>query len=126
MCIRDRDDKYDFYSLQLPISSEDQDVLSKHNITNLEQELVSYSHTGALIQQMDLVISVCTSVVHLSGALNVPSIVLLSPHADWRWLTDEEQSTWYPNTRILRQKKSGDWAEIVKRAGTQIDTLLKA
>jgi len=118
------DDRYDFYSLQLPISTEDQEVIGKHKITNLEQELVSYSHTGALIQQMDLVISVCTSVVHLSGALNIPSIVLLSPHADWRWLMDEEQSTWYPNTKILRQKKSGDWAEIVGRAGKEIDKIL--
>ena len=119
------DEQYDFYSLQLPISTEHQEVLGKHNITNLEQELVSYSHTGALIQQMDLVISVCTSVVHLSGALNIPSIVLLSPHADWRWLVDEKQSTWYPNTKILRQKKSGDWAEIVKRAGKEIAKTLK-
>ena len=119
------DEQYDFYSLQLPISTEHQEVLGKHNITNLEQELVSYSHTGALIQQMDLVISVCTSVVHLSGALNIPSIVLLSPHADWRWLVDEKQSTWYPNTKILRQKKSGDWAEIVKQAGKEIAKTLK-
>ena len=119
------DEQYDFYSLQLPISTEHQEVLGKHNITNLEQELVSYSHTGALIQQMDLVISVCTSVVHLSGALNIPSIVLLSPHADWRWLVDEKQSTWYPNTKILRQKTSGDWAEIVKRAGKEIAKTLK-
>ena len=119
------DEQYDFYSLQLPISTEHQEVLGKHNITNLEQELVSYSHTGALIQQMDLVISVCTSVVHLSGALNIPSIVVLSPHADWRWLVDEKQSTWYPNTKILRQKKSGDWAEIVKRAGKEIAKTLK-
>ena len=117
-------EQYDFYSLQLPISTEHQEILGKHNITNLEQELVSYSHTGALIQQMDLVISVCTSVVHLSGALNIPSIVLLSPHTDWRWLVDEKQSTWYPNTKILRQKKSGDWAEIVKRAGKEIEKVL--
>lgn len=107
----------DFFSLQLPLATEHKQLLSERGVHDLEQELVSYSHTGALIEQMDLVVSVCTSVVHLSGALNVPSIVLLSPHADWRWLDDQEQSTWYPNTTILRQKKSADWAELIERCG---------
>ena len=120
MMILANDDRFDFYSLQLPVSGDDKQLLEKHGVINLEQELVSYSHTGALIQQMDLVVSVCTSVVHLSGALNVPSIVLLSPHADWRWLMDEETSTWYPNTQILRQQESGDWKSLVNRAGERL------
>lgn len=109
-------DQFDFYSLQLPVSSDDKQLLQKHNVTDLEQELISYSHTGALAQQMDMVVSVCTSVVHLTGALNIPSLVLLSPHADWRWLTEEQQSTWYPDTSILRQTKSGDWASLISTA----------
>jgi len=64
---------------------------------------------------------VCTSVVHLSGALDIPSIVLLSPHADWRWFMNEERSTWYPNTQILRQKNSGDWAELIDRASLELN-----
>lgn len=107
-------DNYDFYSLQLPLASEDKQKLIDKGVTDLEQDLVSYVHTGALAQQMDMVVSVCTSVVHLTGALNIPSIVLLSPHADWRWLTDEEQSTWYPSTIVLRQRKSGDWAGLME------------
>lgn len=118
--------EFDFYSLQLPVSTEDKQVLLDHDVTDLEQELVSYSHTGALTQQMDLVISVCTSVVHLTGALNIPSIVLLSPHADWRWLTDEAQSTWYPNTTILRQENSGDWSELIERCGELLQQRLES
>jgi len=110
----------DFYSFQLPISVEDKKILLDNQVVDLEQELVSYSHTGALAQQMDIVVSVCTSVAHLSGALNIPTIVLLSPHADWRWLTDENQSTWYPNTTLLRQKVSGDWESIIQNAKTMI------
>jgi len=113
-------DEVDFYSLQMPLNQKHKAILEQHNVVDLEQELVSYCHTGALIQQMDLVISVCTSVVHLSGALNVPSIVLLSPHADWRWLENEETSTWYPNTTILRQKKSGDWSTLLKYVESEI------
>ena len=117
-------DNYDFYSLQLPLITEHKKILSDNKVTDLEQELISYSHTGALILQMDMVISVCTSVVHLSGALNIPSIVLLSPHADWRWLIDESQSSWYPNTSILRQEKSADWTSLIKRARNMLDEKL--
>ena len=117
------DTNYDFYSLQLPLSLEDKKKLENKNVTDLEQELVSYVHTGALVEQMDMVISVCTSVVHLSGALNIPTIVLLSPYADWRWLTDETQSTWYPNTTILRQQKSGEWAPLIQTANKYLDKL---
>ena len=115
--------KFDFYSFQLPISEDHKKILANHNITNLDTELVSYSHTGALIQQMDIVVSVCTSVVHLSGALNIPSIVLLSPHADWRWLTNEETSTWYPNTQILRQQQSGDWNSLIKQCLRELEKI---
>lgn len=117
-------DKFDFYSLQMPLSSEHKQTLIDNSVTDLEQELISYAHTGALLQQMDMVISVCTSVVHLSGALNIPSMVLLSPHADWRWLSDEEQSTWYPSISILRQKKSGDWKSLILNASELLNQRL--
>lgn len=120
MAITDND-RYDFYSLQLPLVSEHKKILIDNKVNDLEQELVSYAHTGALAQQMDMVISVCTSVVHLSGALDIPSLVLLSPHADWRWLIDETQSTWYPNTVILRQEKSGDWTSLIQAASSHLN-----
>lgn len=116
-----QDDRFDFYSLQVPLTTEHKQVLLDHQVFDVEQELVSYAHTGALVQQMDMVISVCTSVVHLSGALNIPSLVLLSPHADWRWLADETQSTWYPNTTVMRQETSGDWAELIQRASEHLN-----
>jgi ADP-heptose:LPS heptosyltransferase len=116
-----KSEQFDFYSLQLPLATDHKQTLLDYKVTDLEQELVSYAHSGALVQQMDMVVSVCTSVVHLSGALNIPSLVLLSPHADWRWLTNEKQSTWYPNTAILRQETSGDWASLIDRASTYLD-----
>ena len=115
---------FDFYSLQLPVSSDDKTLLEKAGVHNLEQELVSYSHSGAIIQQLDLVVTVCTSVAHLAGALGVPTLVLLSPHADWRWLEDTDTSTWYPGTRLMHQKTSGDWAELIGRANTNLPGLL--
>lgn len=114
-------DKFDFYSFQLPVSSEHKQLLAEHNVTDLEEDSISLAHTGAFVEQMDMMISVCTSIVHLSGAMNIPSLVLLSSHADWRWLEDETQSTWYPNTAVLRQESSGDWASLIEKAGTYLN-----
>lgn len=115
-------DQYDFYSFQLPVSAADKQILNDHNVTDLEEDSVSYAHTGRFVEQMDMMISVCTSIIHLSGGLNVPSIVLLSPFADWRWLDDTKQSTWYPNTTILRQEKAGDWKGLIETARQTLDS----
>lgn len=115
---------YDFYSFQTPLTSEHRKLLADNSVNDLEQELVSYSHTGALLQQMDLVISVCTSVVHLAGALNIPTVALLSTRSDWRWSLNEENSSWYPNTSILRQKTANDWAEVIPRLAIEIERRL--
>ena len=69
---------------------------------------------------MDMVVSVCTSVIHMAGALDIPSMVLLSPHADWRWLEEVGPSTWYPKTTIYRQNKSGDWNELITRVSSDL------
>jgi len=118
-------DEFDFYSLQMPLQENEKDILSKNGVTDLEPELVSYCHTGALIEQMDMVISVCTSVIHLSGALNKPSLVLLYQGADWRWFEDETTSTWYPNTQIIRQDESDSWATVIENAKSKLEVLKK-
>ncbi len=71
--------------------------------------------TAAVMTNLDLVISVCTSMAHLAGALGTPVWVLLSEPADWRWLTEREDSPWYPTARLFRQKRRGDWDEVIGR-----------
>ncbi len=112
----------DFYSLQIPVSKEEKQALLDHGVTDLEPELLSYAHTGALVRQMDLVISVCTSVAHLAAALDIPTWVLLSPHADWRWLEKRENSPWYPRVRLFRQKQPGNWQQLIQRVDISAET----
>lgn len=78
-------------------------------------DLHDFDDTAALMMNLDLVISVDTSVAHLAGALG-KSIWLLNRHAsEWRWLPGREDSPWYPSMRIFNQRTAGDWDEVVKR-----------
>lgn len=81
----------------------------------------SYADTAALISTLDLVISVDTSVVHLAGALGVPTWLLLSVDPDWRWGLKGESTVWYDNTRIFRKSTVIDWQPVVDRVGEELE-----
>jgi tetratricopeptide (TPR) repeat protein len=76
---------------------------------DLGPELGDFADTAAVIANLDLVISVDTSVVHLAGAMGRPVWTLLAYNPDWRWMLDRDDSPWYPTMRLFRQKKPGDW-----------------
>jgi len=72
-----------------------------------------FDGTAALVAELDLVVSVDTSIAHLAGALARPAFVLLPYHADWRWRLARHDSDWYPTLRLFRQPAPGDWASAV-------------
>jgi tetratricopeptide (TPR) repeat protein len=76
---------------------------------NLGPQLSDFADTAAIISNLDLIISVDTSVAHLAGALGKETWILLPFSPDWRWLTQREDSPWYPTMRLFRQPASGDW-----------------
>ena len=69
---------------------------------------------------MDLVISVDTSVAHLSGALGKKTWVMLTVAADWRWLIDRADSPWYPTMRLFRQGTRGDWEAVFEQVAREL------
>jgi tetratricopeptide (TPR) repeat protein len=81
---------------------------------DLSPELHDFASTAAVISQLDLVISVDTSVAHLAGALGKPVWVLLPFAPDWRWLLDRSDSPWYPTMTLLRQRQPGDWQPVLE------------
>ncbi len=70
--------------------------------------------TAALIEQLDLVISVDTSVVHLAGALGKPVWLMSRFEGEWRWVNGRTDSPWYPSMRVFRQTKAGDWGDVLE------------
>ena len=72
----------------------------------------SLDDLAATLMNLDLVVTVCTSVAHLAGALGVPAWVALSFSSDWRWLLDRSDSPWYSTLRLFRQPGPGDWQAV--------------
>jgi ADP-heptose:LPS heptosyltransferase len=84
-------------------------------MTDLSARLHNFADTAALVQNLDLVITVDTSVAHLAGALGRPVWTLLAARPEWRWMIDREDSPWYPTMRLFRQSKIGDWKGVMER-----------
>jgi len=82
-------------------------------IIDLSDELHDFADTAALMENMDLVISVCTSTAHLSGGLGKPTWILLPHDACWRWMLDRQDSPWYPTVTLYRQSTPGEWGDVI-------------
>ncbi|NIE65678.1 tetratricopeptide repeat protein [Burkholderia sp. Ax-1719] len=89
------------------------DVAGRWPLHAVGDELHDFAGTAALIENLDLVITVDTSVAHLVGALGKPVWVLLAAQPDWRWGAGREDSVWYPSARVFRQTTLGDWSGVV-------------
>jgi hypothetical protein len=113
------------YGLQKGEAAAQVEGLSKEIVvTNLGEEFEDFTDTAGAIENMDLVISVDTSVAHLVGAMGKPVWVLLPFAPDWRWLLDREDSPWYPTMRLFRQRKQGDWDDVFRRVAEELCSLV--
>jgi len=114
--IRIADGPFEFICLQQEIRAADQPALARRpDIRAFEASLSDLPNTAALIQHVDLVISVDTALAHLAGALGRPVWILLPHNPDWRWLRHREDSPWYPTARLFRQPRCGDWQTVIDR-----------
>ncbi|SDP46570.1 glycosyltransferase family 9 protein [Afipia sp. GAS231] len=105
-----------FVSLQKNVRESDLAILrQRSDILDAAPELDSFADTATLIQRLDLVISVDTSVAHLAGALGKPVWILLPYVPDYRWLLDRDDSPWYPTARLFRQTATRNYADVLDR-----------
>ena len=104
-------------SLQKESRQDDAALLSglPHQVAFFGDELKDFSDTAAIIDRLDLVITVDTAVAHLAGAMGKPVWILLPYVPDWRWLLDRDDSPWYPTARLFRQDETRAWDNVIAR-----------
>ncbi|MGH7178246.1 MAG: tetratricopeptide repeat protein [Tepidisphaeraceae bacterium] len=113
-----------FYSLQKgQACAQLRDEPTPFRVVDLDAELRSFLDTAAVIENLDLVISVDTSVAHLAGAMGHPVWVMLPHMPDWRWLLERRDSPWYPTMRLFRQRAPNDWSAVVSDIASALKAL---
>ena len=116
-----------FVALQKEVRALDQPFLeARPDIEHYGSELVDFGDTAALISQLDLVISVCTSVAHLAAAMGKPVWVIVPFNPDWRWFLDRADSPWYDSVRVFRQTRWRDWSEVLAKVRQEVEKLVSA
>ncbi|HJO74212.1 MAG TPA: tetratricopeptide repeat protein [Rhodospirillales bacterium] len=118
-----------FYSLQIGPSVGDIAAQGcEAFVTELGSKMNDFADTAAVVQQLDLVITVDTAVAHLAGALGKPVWVAAPYPGDWRWMLEREDSPWYPTLRLFRQPAPGDWKTVfenLRRSLTELAATTK-
>ncbi|WP_207004589.1 tetratricopeptide repeat protein [Trinickia mobilis] len=106
---------------QPEIREADRAALERHpRIVSFGAQLADFADTAALLEQLDLVISVDTSIAHLAGALARPAWILLPHYPDWRWMHDRADTPWYPTARLFRQAVAHDWPGVIEQVCGQL------
>lgn len=108
--------EYEFISLSYEVDDEILNTLAKNNVRSFHTDINGFQETAGLISQLDLVISIDTVIPHLSGALGVPTWVMLTDYGcDWRWFLDRTDSPFYDCVRLFRQNGDGKWDSVLSK-----------
>jgi hypothetical protein len=112
-----------FVNLQYTDASDElRAVASRHSVRvhHWQEAIDDYDQTAALVCALDGVLTVCTAIVHLSGALGRPALVMVPFGADWRYGGTGDRMHWYPSVRLLRQARVGEWGDVLKEVSARI------
>ena len=107
--------KCQFISLQNDNAEEQTKLANSLNVLPTRLHINNFADTAAIIEQLDLVITIDSAVAHLAAAMGKPTWVLLWFSADWRYLEKADSCYWYQNMRLFRQQKAGDWNPVIEQ-----------
>ena len=116
--------QHNLFLIQKELRDADQVTLKTLNTIHPLGNLINnFEDTAAIAENMDLIISIDTSLVHLAGALGKKVLVLLSWCPDWRWLSQGETNPWYPTATVIRQPTAGDWDSVMVGVATVLSII---
>ncbi|WP_206955792.1 tetratricopeptide repeat protein [Trinickia acidisoli] len=114
----------DWLVLQPNLSDDDKRALDTHarttSIHRFDERIGNFADTAAIVDRLDAVVSIDTSVAHLAGAFGKPLWLMLPFAADWRWFTNTDRSPWYPSARLVRQPSPGQWGPVVEEVARML------
>ena len=111
-----RNPTYEWINLQVDATTEEDQALADAGVTRYPGSVQSFADTAALINCVDVVISVDTAITHLAAAMGRPTWLMLQWFAtDWRWMLDRDSNPWYPTVRIFSQPSMSDWATVTRK-----------
>ena len=109
-----------YFSLQKALTEAERRAFESNPDLSIAAAELSFADAAAVCECLDLVISVDTSIAHLSAALGRPTWILLPFSPDCRWLLGRDDSPWYPSVKLYRQARSGDWCDVLARVGADL------
>ena len=113
--------QYHLFCLQKEFREGDKVLIdARQDIVNFSEELIDFMDTAGLIAQLDLVITIDSSVAHLAASMGKPTWILLPFSPDFRWLLDRNDSPWYSSVKLYRQTILGDWDEVFARVKSDL------
>lgn len=118
---------FEWISLQKNGAEEQIAALPAHvRVVDGASQEKNLAETAALIATLDMVVTTDTCIAHLAGAMAKPVWILLPYMSDWRWMQKIETTPWYPTARLVRQRREGDWGEVLERVAAAIKAGIKA
>lgn len=113
-----------FFGLQKDVAPDDAARLARMAaFTDFSAQIADFGDSAAIIQELDIVVTVDTATAHLAGALGAKTWILLPFSPDWRWMIEREDSPWYPTARLFRQKQPGHWPAVIDRVAVELRAL---
>lgn len=109
---------YSFYSFQIDLETE-----QSKNFYSLKKYISDYEDTAFLLKQMDCLITIDSSIVHMAGALGVKTFLLLPKIAEWRWFDDTQTTPWYDSVKIIRQEENDQWDSVIDSVVEELNKL---
>jgi hypothetical protein len=114
-----------WYSLQFgPAAQQERPAGLK--VIDLTPDVRDFGDTAAILNELDLLVTVDTSPAHVAGAMGRPVWVMMPFNCDWRWMLEGESTPWYPSMRLFRQDRYGYWDSTIARVAAELDKLRPA